>query len=468
MAFQSTLDDWAGKRIHFIGIGGAGMSGLARISLSLGLKVSGSDSKDSSVVLALRALGADVFVGHQSSHIDGADVVVYSNAISASNPEMARARELSLPLITRAQALAVLMSTSKSLAVAGTHGKTTTSSMLTVALQACGVDPSFAIGGTLTASGSNAHWGTGEFFVAEADESDGSFLEYRPFSAIVTNVEHDHVDFFATEDSVMDVFSEFAQSISAGGFFIYCKDDAGAQAIASRGSVATQVSYGVDPHADLVLDQVKLLPMGSQARALWKGRSVGTIELHVPGHHNLLNASAALALGLSLGLPSAGLLEGLASFQGAGRRFELKASVGGIRVIDDYGHHPTEIDVTLTAARRYAGDGRVLVVFQPHRYSRTQAFLEQFAVTLDLADLAILLEIYPASEKPIAGVSASQIVERMKNGKYIPNFLEASEAIIAMAKPGDVILTLGAGDVNSLAPIIVQGLERRFEEQSAR
>ena len=468
MAFQSTLDDWAGKRIHFIGIGGAGMSGLARISLSLGLKVSGSDSKDSSVVLALRALGADVFVGHQSSHIDGADVVVYSNAISAANPEMARARELSLPLITRAQALAVLMSTSKSLAVAGTHGKTTTSSMLTVALQACGVDPSFAIGGTLTASGSNAHRGTGEFFVAEADESDGSFLEYRPFSAIVTNVEHDHVDFFATEDSVMDIFSEFAQSISAGGFFIYCKDDAGAQAIASRGSVATQVSYGVDPHADLVLDQVKLLPMGSQARALWKGRSVGTIELHVPGHHNLLNASAALALGLSLGLPSAGLLEGLASFQGAGRRFELKASVGGIRVIDDYGHHPTEIDVTLTAARRYAGDGRVLVIFQPHRYSRTQAFLEQFAATLDLADLAILLEIYPASEKPIAGVSASQIVERMKNGKYIPNFLEASEAIIAMAKPGDVILTLGAGDVNSLAPIIVQGLERRFEEQSAR
>jgi UDP-N-acetylmuramate--alanine ligase len=360
------------------------------------------------------------------------------------------------------------MSTSKSLAVAGTHGKTTTSSMLTVALQACGVDPSFAIGGTLTASGSNAHRGTGEFFVAEADESDGSFLEYQPFSAIVTNVEHDHVDFFATEDSVMDIFSEFAHSISPDGFFIYCKDDAGAQAIAARGSRATQVSYGVDSSADLVLDQVKLLPMGSQARALWKGRTVGTIELHVPGHHNLLNASAALALGLSLGLPSAELLEGLASFQGAGRRFELKASVAGIRVIDDYGHHPTEIDVTLTAARRYAGDGRVLVIFQPHRYSRTQAFVEQFATALDIADLAILLEIYPASEKPIAGVSASLIVDRMEKGKYIPNFLEASEAIIEMAKPGDVILTLGAGDVNSLAPIIVQGLERRFEEQSAR
>ncbi|MEN9381022.1 MAG: hypothetical protein RIR99_856 [Actinomycetota bacterium] len=468
MAFQSTLSDWTGKRIHFIGIGGAGMSGLARISLSLGLKVSGSDSKDSSVVLALRALGADVFVGHDSSHVDGADVVIYSNAISSTNPEMVRAREISLPLITRAQALAVLMSTSKSLAVAGTHGKTTTSSMLTVALQACGVDPSFAIGGTLTASGSNAHRGTGEFFVAEADESDGSFLEYQPFSAIVTNVEHDHVDFFATEDSVMDIFSEFAHSISPDGFFIYCKDDAGAQAIAARGSRATQVSYGVDSSADLVLDQVKLLPMGSQARALWKGRTVGTIELHVPGHHNLLNASAALALGLSLGLPSAELLEGLASFQGAGRRFELKASVAGIRVIDDYGHHPTEIDVTLTAARRYAGDGRVLVIFQPHRYSRTQAFVEQFATALDIADLAILLEIYPASEKPIAGVSASLIVDRMEKGKYIPNFLEASEAIIEMAKPGDVILTLGAGDVNSLAPIIVQGLERRFEEQSAR
>jgi UDP-N-acetylmuramate--alanine ligase len=462
----ATLEQWSGKKIHFIGIGGAGMSGLARISLSLGLQVSGSDSKDSSVLLALKALGAEVFVGHQGSNVDGCDVVIYSNAIAITNPEMQRASELNLPLITRAQALAVLMSTSKSLAVAGTHGKTTTSSMLTVALQGCGVDPSFAIGGTLTASGSNAHRGTGEFFVAEADESDGSFMEYKPFAAIVTNVEHDHVDFFETEEAVMDIFNDFARSIDSEGYLIYCRDDKGATEIASQESDATKVSYGVDPSSDLLIDQITLLPMGSKARALWKGRAVGTIELHVPGHHNLLNAAAALAMGLSLGLPSAGLLEGLASFQGAGRRFELKASVAGIRVIDDYGHHPTEIDVTLTAARRYAGDGRVLVLFQPHRYSRTQAFLEDFATTLDLADLAILLEIYPASEKPIPGVSASLITDRMKRGKFIPNFLDASEEIIAMAKPGDVILTLGAGDVNSLAPIIAQGLERRFAEES--
>jgi len=464
----TSLEQWSEKRIHFIGIAGAGMSGLARIALSHGLAVSGSDSKDSSVVLALRALGAEVHIGHDADHLAGVDIVIYSNAITASNPEIKRAQELALPLLTRAQALAILMSESKSLAVAGTHGKTTTSSMLTVALQACGVDPSFAIGGTLTASGSNAHRGTGEYFVAEADESDGSFLEYRPFSAIVTNVEHDHVDFFATEESVMEIFTEFALSISADGFFVYCKDDSGATKIAATQFAATKVSYGLDESADLLIDNVKLLPGGSTARALWKGRAVGTIELRVPGHHNLLNAAAALAMGLSLGQPAPALLEGLASFQGAGRRFELKASVAGIRVIDDYGHHPTEIDVTLTAARRYAGDGRVLVIFQPHRFSRTQAFLDQFALTLDLADLAILLEIYPASEKPIPGVSASLIAQKMKRGKFIPNFLEASEEMIAMAKPGDVILTLGAGDVNSLAPIIAQGLERRFENSTTQ
>ena len=464
----TSLEQWSEKRIHFIGIAGAGMSGLARIALSHGLAVSGSDSKDSSVVLALRALGAEVHIGHDADHLAGVDIVIYSNAITASNPEIKRAQELALPLLTRAQALAILMSASKSLAVAGTHGKTTTSSMLTVALQACGVDPSFAIGGTLTASGSNAHRGTGEYFVAEADESDGSFLEYRPFSAIVTNVEHDHVDFFATEESVMEIFTEFALSISTDGFFVYCKDDSGAAKIAETQFAATKVSYGLDESADLLIDNVKLLPGGSTARALWKGRAVGTIELRVPGHHNLLNAAAALAMGLSLGQPAPALLEGLASFQGAGRRFELKASVAGIRVIDDYGHHPTEIDVTLTAARRYAGDGRVLVIFQPHRFSRTQAFLDQFALTLDLADLAILLEIYPASEKPIPGVSASLIAQKMKRGKFIPNFLEASEEMIAMAKPGDVILTLGAGDVNSLAPIIAQGLERRFENSTTQ
>lgn len=438
------------------------MSGLARIALSDGIAVSGSDAKDSSVLTALRALGAEVFTSHEAAHVQGADVVIYSTAISASNPEMAYAVERSIPILTRAQALAALMSGSKSIAVAGTHGKTTTSSMLTVALQACGVDPSFAIGGTLTASGSNAHRGTGDFFVAEADESDGSFVEYRPLAAIVTNIEHDHVDFFHTPEAVTEVFENFAATISPQGFLIYCADDAGATRLGTSGLTCTPISYGESESADLRIDQIELKAIGSSARVMWRGRAVGHLELQVPGHHNLLNAASCLAMGLTLELPIHQLLEGLHNFRGAGRRFELKATEHGIRIIDDYGHHPTEITVTLQAARRYAGDGRVLVIFQPHRYSRTQAFLDDFAVSLDLADDVTLLEIYAASEKPIHGVSSSLIAEKMSRGHFIPNFASASERVIEMAKPGDVIITLGAGDVNSLAPIIAEGLQRRF------
>lgn len=438
------------------------MSGLARIALSDGIAVSGSDAKDSSVLTALRALGAEVFTSHEAAHVQDADVVIYSTAISASNPEMAYAVERSIPILTRAQALAALMSGSKSIAVAGTHGKTTTSSMLTVALQACGVDPSFAIGGTLTASGSNAHRGTGDFFVAEADESDGSFVEYRPLAAIVTNIEHDHVDFFHTPEAVTEVFQNFAATISPQGFLIYCADDAGAARLATSALACRPISYGESESADLRIDQIELKAMGSSARVMWRGRAVGHLELQVPGHHNLLNAASCLAMGLTLDMPIHQLLEGLHNFRGAGRRFELKATEHGIRIIDDYGHHPTEITVTLQAARRYAGDGRVLVIFQPHRYSRTQAFLEDFAVSLDLADDVTLLEIYAASEKPIHGVSSSLIAEKMNRGHFIPNFASASERVIEMAKPGDVIITLGAGDVNSLAPIIAEGLQRRF------
>jgi UDP-N-acetylmuramate--alanine ligase len=451
-----------GKKLHFIGIGGSGMSGLARIALSDGLTVSGSDAKDSSVLAALRTLGADVHIAHAAENVIGADVVIYSTAISSTNPEMDYAISHSIPLLTRAQALSLLMQGSRSIAVAGTHGKTTTSSMMTVALQACGVDPSFAIGGTLTASGSNAHRGSGDFFVAEADESDGSFIEYKPLAAIVTNIEHDHVDFFATHDAVTQVFKSFAATISPDGYLIYCADDAGSKALGTSVTSCTPISYGEDLEADLHIDQISLQPMGSTARALWRGRAIGTIELQVPGHHNLLNAAACLAMGLTLGLAAQDLLAGLYSYRGTGRRFELKATEHGIRIIDDYGHHPTEITVTLTAARRYAGDGRLLVIFQPHRYSRTQAFLNEFATSLDLADDVTLLEIYAASEKPIPGVSASSIAELMQRGTFLPNFAEAADRVIEMAKPADVIITLGAGDVNSLAPIIAEGLRRRF------
>jgi UDP-N-acetylmuramate--alanine ligase len=456
------LSQWSGKRLHFIGIGGAGMSGLARIALSHGITVSGSDAKDSTVLSALSALGAQVHPAHQADQVNGSDFVIYSTAISQTNVELVRARELNLQVLTRAQALATLMSESKSIAVAGTHGKTTTSSMLTVALQACGLDPSFAIGGTLTSSGSNAHRGTGDLFVAEADESDGSFIEYRPFAAIVTNIEHDHVDYFATEADVTKAFAEFAETIAKDGYLIYCADDQGSADLALTITDLNLISYGTREGVDLFIDSINLLPMGSTARVLWKGRTIGNLSLQVPGLHNVLNAGAALAMALVLGAPAAEALTGLASFHGTGRRFELKATVHGIRVVDDYGHHPTEIDVTLNAAKRYAGEGRVLVVFQPHRYSRTQAFMNQFAKALSIADEAVLLEVYAASEKPIPGITSQTIAEQMTNGHFIPNFLEATEWVIAQAKPGDVILTLGAGDVNSLAPIISDGLARRF------
>ena len=457
-----SLSELSSKKLHFIGIGGAGMSGLARIALTHGAHVSGSDEKDSSVLAALSALGATVFSSHNAEHVQGADLVIYSNAISQSNSERVEAEKLNIPIYTRAQALALLMSESTSIAVAGTHGKTTTSSMLTVALQACGADPSFAIGGTISASGSNAHRGTGQYFVAEADESDGSFIEYKPFGAIVTNVEHDHVDYFATPADVTAAFEEFARTISPDGFLVYCADDPGSLALGGSATGLVAISYGENAESDLHIDQVELGAKGSRARALWKGKSIGHLELNVPGRHNIDNAAAALAVGLHLGLPTAGLLAGLASFAGTGRRFELKGTVHGIRVIDDYGHHPTEIRVTLDAARRYAGDGRLLVIFQPHRYSRTQAFMSEFASSLSLADDVTLLEIYAASEKPIAGVSSEVIAQSMTNGKYIPNFVEATDALIELAKPGDVIMTLGAGDVSSLGPIIVDGLTKRF------
>ena len=457
---KQTLPELIGKRVHFIGIGGAGMSGLARIALSHGIKVSGSDAKDSNVVVALRALGANVSVGHKSENVDGADLIVFSTAISENNPERLRALELGLPIIARATALALLMSESKSIAVAGTHGKTTTSSMLTVALQATGADPSFAIGGTITASGSNAHRGTGDFFVAEADESDGSFVAYHPYGAIITNIEHDHVDFFVDENAVFEAFTDFVTTIDSEGFLIYCNDDKGSRKLGSTVTNTRTFTYGTSPDSDLVIDQITLLPLGSSARAIWHGKVIGKLELSVPGHHNLMNAAAALAAGIVLDQAPAEMIDGLATFKGAGRRFEIKGTVNGIRVIDDYGHHPTEIEVTLTAARRFAGEGRLIVVFQPHRYSRTKAFIDNFATTLDLADEVIVLEIYAASEKPIAGISSEAIVEKMTRGKFIPNFIDAVDAVVKSAKPGDVVITLGAGDVSSLAPIIVEELAK--------
>ena len=451
------LSELVGKQIHFIGIGGSGMSGLARIALSHGIKVSGSDNSDSQILQALRALGAEIKIGHDANNLIGADLIVYSNAINERNPERAEAK---VPIITRAAALALLMSESQSIAVAGTHGKTTTSSMLTVALQACGADPSFAIGGLLKSSGSNAHRGTGKYFVAEADESDGSFVAYRPNGAIITNIEWDHVDHFKSESEVIKAFDDFVATIAKDGFLAYCADDKLASEVANRSEVKT-ISYGKSQNADLRIDSIELTATGGSARVLWQGAKVGQLTLQVPGEHNLLNAAAAIAVGLQLGESINSLLDGLANFRGAGRRFELKGSANGVRVVDDYGHHPTEINVTLAAAKLFAGQGRVLVIFQPHRFSRTQTFMADFAKALSVADKTWLLEIYAASEQPISGVSSEQIAKQLPNGKFEPNFVSVTENVVAEAKPGDVILTLGAGDVSSLGPVILEALERK-------
>ena len=463
MSAKLNLADLVGKRVHFVGIGGSGMSGLARIAISHGIKVSGSDASETSVISALKALGAEISIGHHQDNIKGADLIVFSNAIKSDNPERAAGSKSGIPEITRAAALALLMSESVSIAIAGTHGKTTTSSMATIALQSAGTDPSFAIGGILKSSGSNAHRGSGKYFVAEADESDGSFVAYHPHAAVITNVEWDHVDHFSSEHEVFKAFDDFVKTI--GGFLVFCADDKGAKEVAAKATVKT-IGYGKSTDAALRVDQIFLSAAGSTARVLWNGAKIGTLELSVPGEHNVLNAAAVMAVGLELGLPAASLLDGLVKFHGAGRRFELKGTVNGVRVIDDYGHHPTEIKVTLEAAKRYAGGGRVLVIFQPHRYSRTKAFINQFAEALSLADKSWLLEVYAANEQPISGVSSANIAKLLGNSKFEPNFISVTEAVAAEAKPGDVIITLGAGDVSSLGPLIIEELQKQNESAS--
>lgn len=470
MAKNLSIPNLALGRVHFIGMGGAGMSGIARIMLSHGITVSGSDVKDSGTLSGLVALGAQAFIGHRAENIDGADVVVASSAISEKNPELVAARERGLKILGRAEALALLMAGSRSIAVAGTHGKTTTTSMLTVALQRAGLDPSFAIGGMINSAGTNAHAGTGDIFVAEADESDGSFLVYKPHGAIITNIELDHVDHFPDLQSVIDLFQKFVASIQPEGFLVICIDSPVAARLVqsiTRSDIRV-ITYGASHGAggEYSLSHIGLAAGSASARVSVNGRVLGELRLSIPGEHNLYNALAALAAGLTLGAPVNELLEGLGGFSGARRRFERKGQVHGITVIDDYGHHPTEIRVTLETARRVAGSCKVWVVFQPHRYSRTQAFAAEFAQALALADVAYVLEIYGASEKPIPGITSEVITRHMakEQGIYEPSMITVAEALIHRAEPGDVILTLGAGDVNSLAPVLVDSLVDKYQQ----
>jgi len=460
-----SLTDLAKLKIHFIGVGGAGMSGIARIMLAKGFSISGSDKSESAMLTSLKALGAEIFIGHASQNLGDAQMVIISSAINESNAELLAAKAKGLPIIARATALAWLMSESTSVAIAGTHGKTTTTAMLTVALQSAGLDPSFAIGGTINTAGTNAHSGTGTIFVAEADESDGSFLAYKPTGAIVTNIELDHVDHFPNEDAVFAVFEQFVSSIKQGGFLVACGDDAGVNNLLKRiKRTDLQIHlYGKGTSNDFRIDKIHLAPKGSSSVVSSTGRKVGELNLAVAGEHNLLNGLAAFAAASALGAAETKVLDGLASFTGTKRRFELKGEVAGIKVIDDYGHHPTEVAVTLTAAKNLAQGGRVLVVFQPHRYSRTAAFASEFSSVLSAADFTYLLEVYAASEAPIPGVSSLTISKGMDASKVIfePSMLKVVEEIAKNAKSGDVILTLGAGDVSSLGEPILQAIADR-------
>lgn len=460
-----SLDKATNPRVHFIGIGGAGMSGIARIMLAKGFSVSGSDKNDSSVLKSLKVLGAQIHIGHSADNLNDCQLVIVSSAILENNPELVAAKERGIQVTARAQALAWLMSGLTSIAVAGTHGKTTTTAMLTVALQSAGLDPSFAIGGTINTAGTNAHNGSGSVFIAEADESDGSFVAYKPSGAIITNVELDHVDHFADEEAVFKVFEQFINSIKLDGFLVACGDDLGVQKLLARvkRSDLKVFLYGEGSNNDYKIERIHLAPTSSTATVSKIGRKVGELTLAVVGKHNLLNALAAFAAGNALAVSEEKLLVGLTSFTGTRRRFELKGEVAGIKVIDDYGHHPTEIAVTLTAAKNLAQGGRVLVVFQPHRYSRTAAFAAAFSSALNAADFTYLLEVYAASESPIPGVSSLTISKGMDANKvsFEPSMLKVVEEISKQAKSGDVILTLGAGDVSSLGEPILQAIADR-------
>ena len=459
------------SRVHLVGIGGAGMSALARLMLAQGVPVSGSDAKESRRLGALRALGAQVRVGHEVAQLDGepaVSVVVASTAIPPTNPEVVDARRRGLPVWTRAEALNAVMAGRQPIAIAGTHGKTTTTSMVTVALQACGEDPSFAIGSELQSSGTNAHWGSGPHFVVEADESDGSFLAITPRVAVVTNVEADHLDHWPDLETIEDAFVRFcAATKEVDGVAVVCADDPGARRVAERARAegVRVVTYGQSDDADMRMTDPIARDRGWSFGIVDHGVRRGNVALQVPGLHNALNATAAWAVASVLGAPVSEAAEGLAAFTGTQRRFELRGQGGGVRVYDDYAHHPTEVEVTLRAAREVAGEGRVVVAFQSHRYTRTSVFAREFGQALGLADEVVVLEVYSAGEEPIAGASGEVIAAAVPLPRdhvhFEPSWAQVPRVVVDRARAGDVVLTMGAGDVGLLAPQIVEMLRER-------
>jgi len=442
-------------RVHFIGIGGVGMSAVARIMVSRGVPVSGTDVKDFPVMRDLSSAGARIAVGYDAGNLGDAQTVVAGSAIRADNPELVAARDAGLPVLHRSEALAATMAGHRVVTVAGTHGKSTTTSMVAVLLKEAGLDPSFAIGANVPALGVNAAHGASDIFVAEADESDGSFLNYRPLIAVVTNVEADHLDHYGTPEAVFASFDAFAALLPADGVLLACADDAGARALAER--TASQgttrvLTYGTSDNAD-----IRLHDGGPGDVSVAYNGDVNKLELQVPGRHNALNAAAAFAVAVELGVEPGAAAAALGHFTGASRRFELKGQGRGVRVYDDYAHHPTEVRAALSAARSVAAGNKVHVLFQPHLFSRTREFSQEFAAALDLADTALVLDIYPAREDPIPGVTSTLITEHLVNGRLV-SADEAVDAVAAVASDGDVVLTVGAGDVTAYGPSIVEAL----------
>ncbi|WP_235861580.1 UDP-N-acetylmuramate--L-alanine ligase [Tersicoccus phoenicis] len=447
------------------------MSAVARILLARGVPVSGSDARESAVVTALRDLGATVHLGHDAAHVAGADTVVVSTAIRPTNPELAAARAAGLTVLHRSEALAAAMTGTDVVAVAGTHGKTTTTAMTTVLLRETGRDPSFAIGGDVSALGVNAAHGDGGVFVAEADESDGSFLNYQPRVAVVTNIEPDHLDHYGTPEAVHAAFADFTALLGPEDTLIACRDDAGSADLAalarSRAGGPTVLTYGTspaeDPGHDAVIEDIVPAGAGSRSRLALPGGERADLVLRVPGEHNVRNAVAALLVGVALGVGAGEGSAALGTFTGAGRRFEYKGASpdGTIRVYDDYAHHPTEVAAALAAARSVAGAGAVHVIFQPHLFSRTRIFAAEFAAALAAADRVTVLDIYPAREEPEAGVSSALITDRFAPDAAVALVPDPEHAVLdaaAAARAGDLLLTVGAGDVTALGPRLVTAL----------
>ncbi|WP_329137563.1 UDP-N-acetylmuramate--L-alanine ligase [Streptomyces sp. NBC_01476] len=454
------------ERPHFIGIGGAGMSGIAKILAQRGARVAGSDSRDSETAEALRALGVTVHLGHDAAHLaPDATAVVISSAIRPENPELAAAAGRGIPVVHRSDALAALMEGTRPIAVAGTHGKTTTTSMLAVALGALGLDPSYAIGGDLDAPGSNARHGDGEIFVAEADESDRSFHTYSPEVAVVLNVELDHHANYASLEEIYESFETFVGKIRPGGTLVISADQPGAVELTGRvrdlGSLRI-VTVGEAEHADLRITRINARGLTSEVTVLLEGRPL-TFTVSVPGRHYAHNAVAALAAGVAIGAPARNLASALAKYTGVRRRLQLKGEAAGVQVIDSYAHHPTEMAADLEAIRGAAGDARVLVVFQPHLFSRTRELGTEMGGALALADASVVLDIYPAREDPVPGVTSELIIDaaRAAGADVTAEHDKAAvpEVVAGMAKAGDLVLTMGAGDVTDLGPLILRRLQ---------